>query len=1336
MRSSHSSAPTSAQRGGKNGKEKGKDGRDMNTPVPAVQLLSNGHYHLMVSAAGSGYSRYNDNALIRWREDSTCDSWGAYVYVRDLASGNFWATSRQPVFNPIATYRADFGGASAVLRTDTPEISLRTDIAVSPDDPVELRKICITNRTDHSKTIDLTSYAEVVLASAAADDAHPAFNKLFIQTEILDQARLILCHKRPGGGDAPAPWLFHSLVAETLPGAGVSYETDRMRFIGRGNTCANPQAIHDTGALSGSQGSVLDPIVAIRCAVALEPGQSVTVSYLYGVGDTRETCLALAEKYRDSAAVDAAFGRAAQYQKQALRKQGITQAQADLYGRLADSIVYNNASRRADAAAIASNQRGQSGLWGFSVSGDLPIVLLQVGASVQLGLAHELLQMHAYLRSKGLAADLVIINAQGVAGSKGRQDALLDQITQIHQAALIDQRGGIFVRLEKELAAEDRLLFLAVARAVFDDQAGTLADQLGLPESTGNTALPSLPESQSRQLDGSELQMLQAAVAPMPAAKARRPASVAALRPGLVFDNGVGGFTADGQEYVITLAPGQATPAPWVNVLANPFFGTIVSESGCANTWSENAHEFRLTPWSNDPVSDSAGEAFYICDEDSGHFWSPSPWPSRGSGSYTCRHGFGYSVFEHEEGGIVSELTIYVARSQPIKFAMLKIHNRSGRARRLSAMGYVEWVLGDLRGKTQAHVATDMDPATGAILARNAYSTEFGDRHAFFGVDQSVYSATADRAEFIGRNGALGHPAAMTQTGLSGACGAALDPCAALHVPFDLPDGAGHEIIFRLGAGRDQAQAQAVNQRFHASQVARDALTEVKDYWARTLGAVQIETPDRSLDMLGNGWLVYQTLACRVWARSAFYQPGGAFGFRDQLQDVMALVHTEPGLVREHILLSASRQYPQGDVQHWWHPPQGRGVRTRCSDDFLWLPLAVCRYVSATGDAGILDVPVHFLTGRPLKPDEESYYELPGQSDDTAPLYDHCVRAVRHGLSFGAHGLPLMGTGDWNDGMNKVGAQGKGESVWLAFFLHYVLLQFGPVAQARGDTAMAAECEKEAARLRGNIDMHAWDGDWFRRAYFDNGAVLGSAENTECQIDSIAQSWSVLSKAADPRQARQAMEAVDRHLVVKDQALIKLLAPPFDTSVPDPGYIKAYVPGVRENGGQYTHAAVWAVMAFAALQDKQRAWQLLSMINPLRHALSPGAVEQYKVEPYVVASDVYALPPHTGRGGWTWYSGSAGWLYRLIVESVLGLRRQADKLYVEPCIPEEWESFKMRYRYGASHYFIYVRQQRQAAAAVRLSVDGVLQDGAFISLLDDGLDHQVDVVLSIKPSGK
>ena len=1278
------------------------------TRLPEVHLLSNGRYHVMATHAGGSTSHWQNLAVTRWREDATADDWGTFIYLRDRDNGEYWSTAHQPTRRTADYYEAIFVQGRAEYRRRDHAIEAHTEICVSAEDDIEIRRVTLTNQSSRTRHIEVTSFAEVVLAPLAADLAHRSFSNLFVQTEILPGHRAILCTRRPRTPGEQSPWMLHLLAA---PGSVVdkpSFETDRARFIGRSRTPSNPQALTantPSTTLSNTQGAVLDPCVSIRNTLTLIPDESACVQIISGVTETREAAIALLEKYCDRHFVERAFELAWFQSQEVLRHINGTEADAQVFGRLASSVIYGNALRRAAPDIIARNQLGQSGLWRFAISGDLPIVLLLIGDLERIDLVKQVVQAHAYWRMKGLAADLVIVN-EGFAGYRTElHDQIMGLINAGPEAQLIDKPGGIFVRRAEELSEDERVLLQTVSRIVFSDTTKTLIEQVERrvsPERTSDLLEPTRQE-------GDE--------------------PVYPLAPrDLIFNNGLGGFTPDGHEYVVTLEPGQTTPAPWANVIAGPHIGTVVTESGGTYTWVGNAHEFRLTPWHNDPICDTSGEALYLRDEETGAFWSPTPLPAGGRSGYVCRHGFGYTVHEHLESDIASELFTYVALDAPVKFLVVKLRNQSDRPRSLSLTGYWELVLGELRHANLMHIVTEVDLHTNALFARNAYGRECANRVVFAQVSERDRSVSGNRTEFIGRNGSLAKPLAMRREQLSGRAGAGLDPCAAIQTRVALDPGQEREIVFIFGAAENADEARHLIRQYSGQAGARQALEAVWEYWNYTLGAINVDTPDVALNVLANGWLLYQTLSCRLWGRSGYYQSGGAYGFRDQLQDTMALIHATPWLAREQLVRHAGRQFLKGDVQHWWHPPNGQGVRTHFADDYLWLPYATCRYVQTTGDTSVLDEPIHFLEGRELYAEEEAYYDQPQRSPESASLYEHCVRALRYGLKFGTHDLPLMGCGDWNDGMNLVGKDGRGESVWLAWFLVDNLELFADLARDRNDPDFAELCGAQATQLRSSIEAEAWDGQWYRRAYFDDGTPLGSSSNDECQIDSISQSWSVISGGGDRQRAHQAMMAVDQRLVRRDKQIIQLLDPPFDKSGLEPGYIKGYIPGVRENGGQYTHAAIWTTMAFAMLGDSERAWEFYAMLNPVNHSSTPEAIDRYKVEPYVMCADIYGVAPHIGRGGWTWYTGAAGWMYRLTVETLLGLHLEADHLRIEPRVPADWNSYKIHYRFGDTVYHITIHPMAEPPEPItRVTVDGSERPDAHIPLIDDRQEHFVEV---------
>lgn len=1275
------------------------------TTIPEVQLLSNGRYHMAISNSGGSYSRWKNLAVSRWREDVTEDNWGTFCYIKDITSRELWSNTYQPTRKKLEVDETIFSQGHVEFRRVNKDFETKTDIVVSPEDDVSIRRIKITNKSNAVKTLEVTGYTEVVIAPQAADEAHPAFSNLFVQTKISEDHKAIFCTRRARSKNEQPPWMFFMMSLTGAEKEELSFESDRMRFIGRTRSLAAPWSVVNNGPLSGTDGSVLDPVAAIKYKVTLKPRQTATFEIVIGITETQENCHHLVDKYDDMYLKNRAFELSWTHSQVLLRQINASEAEAQLFNSMAGHILYANAIHRAEANIIAGNRKGQSGLWGYSISGDLPIVLVRVQDSDNTTLVRQLIKAHSYWRMKGLAVDLIIWNEDFGTYRQLLHDQIMGFVTAIG-GTTVDQPGGIFIRQGDQLSTEDRILFQTVARLIFYDNAGSLQEQMAKQKPL--KALPPALKVTGTQLFESDEQV--------------------SLPDNLVFNNGTGGFTADGKEYFILTTSDQTSPAPWVNIIANPEFGTMISESGSGYTWAENAHAYRLSPWKNDPVSDKTGEAFYIRDEISGKYWSPAPLPSKSGKPYVTRNGFGYTVYKHIAFGIRSEMWVFVDAQDAIKFTVIRVKNISSKARKLSVTGYVEWVLGDTSTSTRMHVVTEKDLETGVLFARNHYNSTFADRISFFDADGANRSYTCDRTEFLGRNGSLANPEGLIREKLSNKYGAALDPCTAIQIGVELLPDEEKEVIFRLGSGRSDQDTRGLAVKYKNAEAVHDAQSRIHDTWNQILGNVYIKTPDEAFNVITNGWLVYQTLACRIWGRSGFYQSGGAFGFRDQLQDTLALMHTRPDVTRGQILLAASRQFKEGDVQHWWHPPTGRGVRTTCSDDYLWLPYVTARYIEATDDVAVLDEYVSYIEGRPLRPDEESYYDLPVFLNEWETVYNHCKRAIEFGLKFGEHGLPLIGSGDWNDGMDKVGAHGKGESVWLGFFLYDVLMKFSVIADNYKDKEFHIKCISQAQKLKDNIHQNAWDGEWYRRAYFDDGTPLGSSQNEECRIDSISQSWSVISGAGEPQKVAQAMASLNEHLIDRKNGIIKLLTPAFDKSELYPGYIKGYVPGVRENGGQYTHAAIWTMMAFAIKKDREKVWELFSMVNPVNHAADPTETHKYKAEPYVMAADVYGVAPHEGRGGWTWYTGSAGWTYQLALEHILGLKKKGNELHIDPCIPDDWPEFEVNYNFGATLYKIRVLNEHQNGS-VRIVINGDETGDSFILLSDEGGEQEVLVTI-------
>ncbi len=1281
--------------------------------VPRSHLLSNGRYAVMLTAAGSGYSRWRNLAVTRWREDVTCDPWGSYIYLRDVDNGSIWSAGFQPSGAKPDHYEATFSEDRAEITRRDGTLTTKLDVVVSPEDDGDVRRVSVSNLGMRIREIELTSYSEIVLARPNDDASHPVFSKLFIQTEFVPELGALLATRRKRLPEEAELWAAHLAVLEGDAVGDMQFETDRARFQGRGNGINSPVAIGNDRPLSNTVGTVLDPIFSTRRRVRIPPGATVRVAFWTLVGHSRDEVIGLADKHHDVAAFDRAATLAWTQAQVQLHHLGSTPDEAHLFQRLANRILYADPTLRPSSEILKRNDLGPSALWAHGISGDLPIVLCRIDESSHLETVRQLVRAHQYWRMKQLAVDLVIVNERGTSYVQDLQSAL-EAVVRANRLRSLSESdavpGSVFLLRADLLSLEVRNLLQAVARVVIVSRRGSLAEQVKRLQEIAPAAAP--PSPKSRSISPPEF----------------------VVPPPLEFFNGIGGFDKEGREYVTILDGDQMTPAPWVNVIANPSFGFQVSADGSGSTWSVNSRENQITPRSNDPTSDSTGEAIYVRDEDTGDVWTATALPIRNDASrYIARHGQGYSRFEHMAHGIALDLLQFVPLNDPIKISRLKIKNMSSRRRRLSVTAFVEWVLGPSRGVCAPYVVTEIDPKTGAMLARNPWRTEFGSRVAFADLAGQQSSLSGDRTEFIGRNGLLALPAALaSRKPLSNRVGAGLDPCGVLQTLVEIPPNAEIEITFFLGETATSAEAIALIERYRAADL--DAVfNEVILFWDRTLSVVQVRTPDRALDILLNRWLLYQTLVCRIWARSGFYQASGAYGFRDQLQDGMALSLSQPGLTREHLLRAAARQFTEGDVQHWWLPSSGKGIRTRVSDDMLWLAYAAAQYVSVTGDVSVLDEEVAFLEGMPLAPHEQDVFFQPMPSDERATLFEHCARGIDRSLAVGRHGLPLIGGGDWNDGLNRVGGGGQGESIWLGWFLYTAIGNFSDFAEQRGQHQRAASWRAHAGSLREALERDGWDGDWYRRGYFDDGTPFGSASSSECRIDSIAQSWGVISGAADPTRGERAMAAADQNLVSRADGLVLLFTPPFDKTLLEPGYIKGYPPGIRENGGQYTHAALWSVQALAKLGDGNKAFELLSMLIPINHSHTWAAAQRYKVEPYVACADVYSTVPHVGRGGWTWYTGSAGWMYRAGLESILGFTVEGETLRLDPCVPKTWREFEIVFRHRTSRYEIAVENPAGVCRGIaRMEMDKqTLPHGSTaITLVDDGATHRLRVLLA------
>lgn len=1287
--------------------------KSAHTHTPEVCLLSNGRFTTIVSNSGSGFSTWDGLSVTRWREEPVKDSWGSYIYIWDVTADRLWSPAYQPCKQEPAEERIRFEADKATFWRKDGDVETLMEICVSPEADAEVRRITLTNLGTEARVLEITSFAELALSNPIADDAHTAFSKLFIRTAYDEASGCLVADRRKRVTEDREMWAAHILTAGTGALGPAEFETDRAAFIGRGYSLAEPQAIRTR--LKEKTGSVADPAFVMRRRVQIEPGDEVQIYTVTAAARTKEEAIDIVSKLAFAQAVERTFQLAWNRSRIELRNLHLELSEAATFQRLAGQVLYTPPVRRERSAYIGANTKGQPGLWSFGISGDKPVIVAEAENKTHLPFIVKLLTGHEYLRRLGLKFDLVILNKSGDGYQQDLQEALQRAVE--HG---IDRFGesaaGIRVIPDNRLEEADRVLLAAVARVSLKGGGASLVSQLRLPRVTDELRLPG-----------------KAAVDGAGSGYSCTASKEALEAKDVLFYNGWGGFSPDGKQYRLEIREGRHLPAPWINVLANPSFGTLVSELGTGYSFWRNSRECKLTPWSNDPVLDPAGELGFLKDEATGAFWTLTPASGAHSEPYFVTHGRGFTTFEHERQGIRHSMTVFVPVEDPVKIMRLRLANTSGVSRRLSVTYYAEWVIGVQRPSNSPFIVSQWHEEDGILTAENRYQETFREATAFLGMfvqngavaaSDNHVSWTTDQVEFVGRNGSIESPAALSRSALSGRDGVHAASCGAVQRKLELAAGEEAEIIILLGCESSKEKAAALSGLYRNGKKCREAQEESRHFWDSMLDQTVVNTPSAEANIILNGWLLYQSLCCRMWARSAFYQAGGAYGYRDQLQDSLALLHTAPEYTRRQIILHASHQYEEGDVQHWWHEETERGIRTLFSDDLLWLPYSVSRYVEHTGDVSVLQEPAPYLKSEPLREGEHERYEPTVMSGTNGSVYEHCVRAIRKALErFGEHGLPLIGVGDWNDGMNLVGDEGRGESVWLAWFLYDVLQRFEPICTGQGEPEQAELFRQRRETLREAVQEHAWDGQWYRRAFTDSGSWLGSIQNEECRIDAIAQSWSVISGAAPEDRALQAMRSFDRELVDRELAVVKLLTPAFDKTEPSPGYIQGYPPGIRENGAQYTHGVIWSIVAWSKLGQGDKAFELFHMLNPITHTRTDQEVRQYVGEPYVMAADVYTSEPHRGHAGWTWYTGAAGWMYQCGVEWILGVQRRGSRLLLNPCIPSDWPGFQVTYRYGSATYQLVYSRDATGQEALQAGPD------CWLELKDDGQEHTIAIAL-------
>ncbi|MBZ2174133.1 hypothetical protein K8M07_02615 [Schnuerera sp. xch1] len=1262
-------------------------------------LLSSGTYTLMITNRGEGFSK-NENLFInRWRKDYLLNPYGQFVYIKDIKNNNLWSATYAPVYKEPDFYNVEFSNYKASFRRKDGEIETKMDIYLLPEELGEIRRIRLINDGEEEALLETISYFEVVGEMLNSDLAHPVFSNLFIRTEALEENEGLLACRRKREDKQQDNWILHGVKVFEYGEEKFQYETSRFNFVDRGNKLSNPGAI--IKGLTNTTGVVLDPIMSIAKKLRIPPKKKADIYYLTSIAHSKNEAYNILNKYDNKDNIKVAIDLSKTKSQTEMGYLNLSHSNIKPYEELLPNLFYleDNIKYKYDSI-LKQNIKGKEGLWSKGISGDNPIILVIVKSMEGITNLTKIINAHEYWSYKGLIIDLVVVNEDESAYYQPLYENIREEIYD-RRGNVVGEPGGIFIINKNTLLDEDESLLYKYATIIIEAEEGFInkkSDKTDIPYKQFN--------------------------------KQKQKYSLKEIDVDLNYFNEYGGFSKDGREYVIKLSKDLNTPLPWANVIANKKFGFVITELGTGFTWSRNSRENKLTPWYNDPIMNNPGEVIYLRDNETGEIWNITPKPIRDDNDYIVTHGLGYTEFYHHNNGIEQKLITFTPTEDNIKINLIKLNNLSNNDKNISLYYYIRPVLGVSDEETENLLETDIDEDI--FIVKNSTNSEFENSTLFLSASEEIQSYTGDRKEFLGAIPNYEEPEGIRRERLSNTVGLGYNPCSAIEIKINIPVNEKKEVVFLLGEQTDIESGCNLINKYKDIQISKNSLQKVKEFWEKTLSTIQIQTPDDTMNYMMNNWLMYQTIVCRIWARAGFYQVGGAFGARDQMQDVINAIYHIPEMTRKQIIRNCAHQYREGDIQHWWHPIPGseahKGIRSKYSDDSLWLPLGVAKYIKVTGDDGVLQEKVPFIESPALEETEEERYEVPDISSDIGTVYEHCIRAIDRSLRFGDKNIPLMSGGDWNDGMNKVGYKGRGESVWLGWFLATVLKNFIPVCEIMGDSNRVDRYESIISQLKEALEKNAWDGEWYKRAFFDDGTPLGSKENSECIIDSIAQSWSVISELGDDKRTRTALKSVEKHLINEKEGIISLLTPAFDNTEHNPGYIKSYVPGVRENGGQYTHAATWVIKAFAMLGEGDKAYNLFRLINPINHSRTSIESVKYKVEPYVLAADVYTNPQHLGRGGWTWYTGSSGWMFRVGLEDILGFKIEEGKLFINPCIPKGWKGFKMKYKYKNTTYNIEIRNQNSVNKGINsIVIDGVPANEKYVELTNDGLKHFIQV---------